>query len=213
MLGVLVPAFPLHAEQPHRSIRLNHLSVDEVLRLAGELIDAGRHEEAEGLLDRLARDRVGGVERDFLDGMAALAGKDFARAERLFRKILEGDPKLIRVRLEHWFAAIEQALKDLGFTGPIARRLVLTGGGAELKGIADYAQGVLGRSVRVGRPRGLIGMPEAHSGMSFATLSGLVLYAASDPIDLGPPPGPQQVVRMSPTGMVQRLIAAVRSGY
>jgi len=100
MLGVLVPAFPLHAEQPHRSIRLNHLSVDEVLRLAGELIDAGRHEEAEGLLDRLARDRVGGVERDFLDGMAALAGKDFARAERLFRKILEGDPKLIRVRLE-----------------------------------------------------------------------------------------------------------------
>jgi len=46
-----------------------------------------------------------------------------------------------------------------------------------------------------------------------ATLSGLVLYAASDPIDLGPPPGPQQVVRMSPAGIVQRLIAAVRSGY
>jgi len=84
--------------------------------------------------------------------------------------------------------------------GPFGRQVVLTGGGAELKGIADYAQGVLGRSVRVGRPRGLIGMPEAHSGMSFATLSGLVLYAASDPIDLRIAPAPQQITRMSPSG-------------
>ena len=29
--------------------------------------------------------------------------------------------------------------------------MVLTGGGAELKNIADYMQGVLGRAVRVGR--------------------------------------------------------------
>jgi cell division protein FtsA len=148
--------------------------------------------------------------RDNHEMIEVAGGPDGAEPLRISRAQLIS---VIRVRLEHWFAAIEQALKDLGFTGPIARRLVLTGGGAELKGIADYAQGVLGRSVRVGRPRGLIGMPEAHSGMSFATLSGLVLYAASDPIDLGPPPGPQQVVRMSPAGMVQRLIAAVRSGY
>jgi cell division protein FtsA len=56
-------------------------------------------------------------------------------------------------------------------------------------------------------------MPEAHSGMSFATLAGLVLYAASDPIDLRQVPHPQSVTRVSPSGMVQRLIAAVRSSY
>jgi cell division protein FtsA len=137
-------------------------------------------------------------------------GPDGAEPLRISRAQLIS---VIRVRLEHWFAAIEEALKALGFTGPIARRLVLTGGGAELKGIADYAQGVLGRSVRVGRPRGLIGMPEAHSGMSFSTLAGLVLYAASDPIDLRIVHGPQPITRMSPSGMVQRLIAAVRSNY
>ena len=76
---------------------------------------------------------------------------------------------VIRQRLDSWFAGIEGALKELGFTGPIARQLVLTGGGAELKGIADYAQGVLGRAVRIGRPRGLIGMPDAHAGMGFGT--------------------------------------------
>ncbi len=47
------------------------------------------------------------------------------------------------------------ALKDLGFSGPVGRQVVLTGGGAELKGMADYMQGALGRSVRIGRPRGL----------------------------------------------------------
>jgi cell division protein FtsA len=148
--------------------------------------------------------------RDNHEMIEVAGGPDGAEPLRISRAQLIS---VIRVRLEHWFAAIEQALKDLGFTGPIARRLVLTGGGAELKGIADYAQGVLGRSVRVGRPRGLIGMPEAHSGMSFATLSGLVLYAASDPIDLRTVPAPQHITRMSPSGMVQRLIAAVRNSY
>ena len=120
---------------------------------------------------------------------------------------------VIRQRLEVWFNAIEEALKALGFVGPTARRLVLTGGGAELKGVADYAQGVLGRAVRIGRPRGLIGLPDAHSGMGFSTLAGLVLFAASNPIDLRQAGGAQVVSRMSPGGLVQRLVAAFKSGY
>jgi cell division protein FtsA len=121
---------------------------------------------------------------------------------------------VIRQRLEHWMGEIATALKTLGFTGPVGRQVVLTGGGAELKGIADYAQGVLGRAVRVGRPRGLLGLPEAHSGPAFATLAGLVQFAASDPIDLRQITTSQQTVhRMSATSMVQRMIAAFRSGY
>ena len=42
----------------------------------------------------------------------------------------------------------------------------------------------LGRAVRVGRPRGLTGLPEAHSGPAFATLAGLALLAAAEPVDL-----------------------------
>ncbi len=142
--------------------------------------------------------------------VAPIAGEEGAEPVRISRAQLIA---VIRQRLEHWFAAIEEALKALGFTGPIARRLVLTGGGAELKGIADYAQGVLGRAVRVGRPRGLIGLPEAHSGMGFSTLSGLVLFAASNPVDLRQPSPAQAVVRLSPSNMVQRLLAVVKSSY
>ena len=142
--------------------------------------------------------------------VAPIAGEEAAEPILINRAALIA---VVRQRLEHWFAGIEEALKALGFTGPVARRLVLTGGGAELKGIADYAQSVLGRSVRVGRPRGLVGLPEAHSGMGFATLSGLVLFAASDPIDLRQAPAAQSIVRMSSNGMVQRLMAAFRSSY
>ena len=60
---------------------------------------------------------------------------------------------VVRQRVEELTAKIEEALKSLGFTGPVGRQVVLTGGGAELKNIADYMQGVLGRSVRVGRPK------------------------------------------------------------
>ena len=110
--------------------------------------------------------------------------------------------------------AVAGALKELGFHGPVGRQVVLTGGGAELKGIADYAQGVLGLSVRVGRPRGLAGLPDAHSGPAFATLAGLVQFAASDPLDLRQVPNGQTTVhRTSASSVVQRLMAAFRSSY
>ena len=64
------------------------------------------------------------------------------------------------------------------------RQVVLTGGGAELAGLADYAQAALGKPVRIGRPPQLKGLPEAHGVPGFATLAGLVLYAAEDPIDI-----------------------------
>ena len=109
---------------------------------------------------------------------------------------------------------VSKALKELGFAGPVGRQVVLTGGGAELRGIADYAQGVLGRAVRIGRPRGLVGLPPAHSGPGFSTLAGLVHYAASDPIDLRALMPAGQLVHSVPKGgLVQRLLAAFRTGY
>lgn len=91
---------------------------------------------------------------------------------------------VIRARLDHLFAEIEQALKELGFQGAHGRQVVLTGGGAELRGIADFAQASLKRNVRIGRPRGLIGLPEAQSGAAFATLAGLILHGAAPRFDL-----------------------------
>lgn len=87
-------------------------------------------------------------------------------------------------RIDSIVADIGRALKELGFAGPSSHQIVLTGGGAELKGVAEHMQGALGRTVRIGRPSGLSGIPEAHSGPAFSTLVGLILYAASDHVDL-----------------------------
>ncbi|MBA3879253.1 MAG: cell division protein FtsA [Sphingobium sp.] len=121
---------------------------------------------------------------------------------------------VIRQRLDHLMGEIQRALKDLGFDGPVGRQVVLTGGGAELKGIADYAQAALGRSVRVGRPRGLTALPEAHAGPAFATLAGLAYYAAANPMDLRALPSPDQIV-YQPSGFawLLKLLQTFRTNY
>jgi cell division protein FtsA len=119
---------------------------------------------------------------------------------------------VIRQRVEELTNEIEAALKGLGFTGPVGRQVVLTGGGAELKNIADYMQGVLGRSVRVGRPKQIPGLPDAHSGPAFSTLVGLALLAASGRGDIRDIAGP--VIRgPQPKGMIGRLIHAMKGDF
>ncbi|WP_375287532.1 cell division protein FtsA [Sphingomonas sp.] len=121
---------------------------------------------------------------------------------------------VIRQRLEHLMKEVQAALTELKFEGPVGRQVVLTGGGAELKGIADYAQQLLGRSVRIGRPRGLTGLPDAHAGPGFATLAGLAFFAANDPIDLrGLTPQTQAVHRPRGFKALRRLIDAAKANY
>lgn len=79
---------------------------------------------------------------------------------------------------------IGRALKGMGFSGATGGQVVLTGGGAELAGLAEFTQGALGMPVRIGRPPVLKGLPEAHSTPGFATLAGLCLYAVDDPMDI-----------------------------
>jgi cell division protein FtsA len=146
---------------------------------------------------------------EMLDVAPLSAEEDAGETTRITRAALIA---VIRQRLEHVMDEVGKALKDLGFTGPVGRQVVLTGGGAELKGLVDYAQGALGRAVRVGRPRGLLALPDAHSGPGFSTLAGLAHYAAGDPVDLRMiAPVGQTVHRMPSTGLVSRLIAAFKS--
>ena len=139
-----------------------------------------------------------------------VGGDDAGEPLRLTRAQLM---TVIRARIETLTSEIEKALKELGFTGPVGRQVVLTGGGAELKNIADYMQGVLGRAVRVGRPRTITGLPEAHSGPAFSTLVGLAMIAGSGNVDLreiGRGLGKQT---KPATGFVGKLMAALKQGY
>ncbi|WP_260482500.1 cell division protein FtsA [Sphingomicrobium flavum] len=122
---------------------------------------------------------------------------------------------VIRQRVEEISSEVDAALKSLGFSGPVGRQVVVTGGGAELKNVDDYMGGVLGRQVRVGRPRGLPGLPDALAGPASATLIGLIMLAAREErgddlndLALG------EVTRHAKRGgLLSRLIRALKEGY
>ena len=147
---------------------------------------------------------------DMIDVAPISADEDSGEGSRITKAQLIA---VIRQRLDHLMGEIRKALKELGFDGPVGRQVVLTGGGAELKGIADYAQVALGRSVRIGRPRGLTALPEAHSGPGFATLAGLAHYAAANPVDLRAIAPAGQLVHRPQGGWLTRMIRAFRTNY
>jgi len=109
---------------------------------------------------------------------------------------------------------VNKALKAMNFAGQRGKQVVFTGGGAELVGLADYAQAALGKPVRIGRVPHLAGLAEAHVKPGFSTLAGLVLYAADDPVDIRSfGKNHQRTVRYSGMGMVGRVVSAFREYF
>jgi cell division protein FtsA len=83
--------------------------------------------------------------------------------------------QIISVRMRELFALIDNELRQSGLKSKIKAGVVLTGGGALLRGCTDLAESVLGLPCRIGVPLELdeglsneIGSPE------FATVSGLI---------------------------------------
>ncbi|WP_068072057.1 cell division protein FtsA [Novosphingobium lentum] len=121
---------------------------------------------------------------------------------------------VITQQLAHFSDEVARALKTMGFSGQRGQQVVLTGGGAQLPGLADYAQGALGRPVRIGGPPTMIGLPQGHATPSSSTLVGLLLYAAADPVDIRKiGPAYQPTMRYSGLGLVNRVYRAVREYF
>ena len=121
---------------------------------------------------------------------------------------------VITTQLGRLTEEVAKALKAMGFTGQRGNQVVITGGGAELAGLADYAQAALGKPVRVGKPPQMTGLAEAHATPGFATLAGLVLYAAADPVDIRAiGPTYQPAIRYSGFGLVNRVARAVKEYF
>ncbi|QVM85514.1 cell division protein FtsA [Novosphingobium decolorationis] len=109
---------------------------------------------------------------------------------------------------------VSKALKVMQFSSQRGKQVVFTGGGAELVGLADYAQAALGRPVRIGRVPHLPGLAEAHLKPGFSTLTGLVLYAANDPVDIRSFARPSnRTVKLGWNTMFSRIFQAVREYF
>jgi cell division protein FtsA len=132
-------------------------------------------------------------------------------ANRIPRAELVG---VITAQLGRLMDEVNKALKALKFGEKRGQQVVFTGAGAELVGLADFAQSALGKPVRIGRVPHLAGLPDAHVKPGFSTLAGLVLYADADPIDIRTYGGRHQpVARYGQMSITMRVWRAFRDYF
>lgn len=96
---------------------------------------------------------------------------------------------VVRSRSEEIFEKLRDRMIDAGLDVYSGRRIVLTGGGAHLTGVREVAEQVFNKRVRIGRPHGVLGLPETLSGPDFAVAAGMLkaqFMEINEAID-GPP--------------------------
>jgi cell division protein FtsA len=76
--------------------------------------------------------------------------------------------RIIRARIEETLELdARPAQASPGYGNAVGKRVVLTGGASQLTGLPEVARRILGRNVRIGRPLGVAGLPEAAKGRPF----------------------------------------------
>ncbi|HMH70222.1 MAG TPA: cell division protein FtsA [Candidatus Saccharimonadales bacterium] len=83
--------------------------------------------------------------------------------------------EIVGARLDEIFDAIQKELKKAGRAGKLPSGVVLTGGTAKIKGIAEYTKEKLGLAARVGKSSGYGGVADNIEEPQFATVVGLML--------------------------------------
>lgn len=91
--------------------------------------------------------------------------------------------RIAQARLEETFELVRDRIRVSGLGREADRRVVLTGGAAQLTGVADVARRVLARNVRVGRPVGVSGLAPMQKTPAFATAVGLLIYPQVAPLE------------------------------
>lgn len=84
--------------------------------------------------------------------------------------------RIIRPRIEETLELMRDRLARSGFADAVGKRIVLTGGASQLNGVGELARRIMSKNVRIGRPMGIKGMPEAAKGPAFSTAVGLMVY-------------------------------------
>ncbi len=84
--------------------------------------------------------------------------------------------RIVKPRVEEIVELVRDRLRRAGFAAQAGRRVVLTGGASQLVGLPETARRILQGQVRVGRPLGIRGLPEAAKGPAFSAVVGMLVY-------------------------------------
>jgi cell division protein FtsA len=104
---------------------------------------------------------------------------------------------IVEPRAQEMLSLVRDELKRAGLDALIPAGLVLTGGGAKLKGLVELAEQMFTLPVRIGAPRGLPGLPDQFAQPEYSTSVGLLLYGARA----------RRQVAVRPTSLVGKLKA------
>lgn len=100
--------------------------------------------------------------------------EDMPERRQISRSMLIG---VIRPRLEEIFEHLRARMEAVGFQDLPGRRVVLTGNAAQLPGLDEMANRLLGRRPRIGKPLRIAGLPQSLTGPGYAAAVGLAIYA------------------------------------
>ena len=102
---------------------------------------------------------------------------------------------IVEPRAQEFLMLVRDELRRAGLESQIPAGIILTGGGAHLRGLLELAERVFNLPVRVAVPRGLAGMSEEASRPEYSTAVGLILYGART----------RRLAGTRPTGWVGKL--------
>ncbi|MCO5084706.1 MAG: cell division protein FtsA [Rhizobiaceae bacterium] len=121
--------------------------------------------------------------------------------------------RIIRARIEETLEMLRDRLNASGYGNVVGKRVILTGGASQLGGLPEAARRVIGRNVRLGRPLGVAGLPEAAKGPAFATAVGLLIYPQAAGLEGRQPKGGQVLRATGTNGRLQRVGQWIRDSF
>lgn len=81
---------------------------------------------------------------------------------------------IVHSRVEETLEILRDRFNAAGIDDFAGRRIVLTGGASQLSGVVQMAEYIFKKRVRIGRPHGLLGLPDTMAGPDFAVSAGLI---------------------------------------
>lgn len=97
-------------------------------------------------------------------------------SDRITRSFVVG---IMQPRLDEMLTMLKQRMEHQNLRKFAGRRVIFTGGGANLTGLRDYATLALERQIRIGRPREMQGLPASRSGFELSAALGLAHFTAT----------------------------------
>ncbi len=96
--------------------------------------------------------------------------------------------EIVGARYEEIFEAVAKELKKAGRAGKLPSGAVLTGGGANTKGLVDFTKEQLGVAARLGKPSEYGGASNEIKGPEFSAAAGLMLIDAASGVSYAKSP-------------------------